>query len=127
MLQQPFQAFSLTANTRPPHTRTHVYYGPRNSLSSLTVRDVPRFDDGHDSDTLRRQGRGQRVLNEFTHDESLSPGRFIFTAQSLNSTGLSIRPRSIWLGDSQLQTGQHKGQEGQLISPLGHEQHSQGE
>lgn len=88
-------------------------------LSSLTIRDAPPFGDRHDSDTFRRQERGQRVLNEFTHDESLSPGRFIFTAQSLNSTGLSIGPQSIWLGDSQLQTGQYKGQEGRLIRPLG--------
>lgn len=58
------------------------------------------------------KGRGRRVLNEFTDDESLSSGQSVFTAQSLNRAGLSIRPLSIWLDDSQQQIGQYKGQGG---------------
>lgn len=86
----------------------------------------PCFSDGNDSDSPRHQGRGRRVLNEFTDDESLSSGQSVFTAQSLNRAGFSIRPLSIWLGDSQQQIGQHKGQGGQLIRPLGQREHSQG-
>ena len=66
------------------------------------------------------------MLNEFTDDESLSSGQSVFTAQSLNRASLSIRPLSIWLGDSQQQIGPYKGQGGQLIRPLGHTEHSQG-
>lgn len=65
------------------------------------------------------KGEDERVLNEFTDDESLSSGQSVFTAQSLNRAGLSIRPLSIWLGDSQQQIEQYKGQGGQMIRPLG--------
>lgn len=93
----------------------------------LMIRDAPLLGDGNDSDSLRHQGRGRRVLNEFTDDESLSSGQSVFTAQSLNRAGLSIRPLSIWLCDSQQQIGHYKGQEGQLIRPLGRRAHSQGD
>lgn len=86
----------------------------------------PLQSDGDDSDSPRRQGRGRRVLNEFTDDESPSSGQSVFTAQSLNRAGLSIRPRSIWLGDSQQQIRQYKGQGGQLIRPPGHRENSHG-
>lgn len=42
------------------------------------------------------------------------------------STGLSIRPLSIWLGDSLQQTGPRQGHGGQLIRPLGGRKHSRG-
>lgn len=78
---------------------------------SLMIRDTTHtpihhptppspLSDENGPESPRRQLRGRRVLNEFTDDESLRSGQSVFTAQSLNRAGLSIRPRSIWPGDS---------------------------
>lgn len=48
---------------------------------------------------FRHEGWGRPVLNQSADDESLSSGQRVFTAQSLNSAGLPIRPPSIWLED----------------------------
>lgn len=48
---------------------------------------------------FRHEGWGRLLLNQPTDDESLSSGQRVFTAQSLNSAGLPIRPPSIWLED----------------------------
>lgn len=73
------------------HTHTHTQYNLScvwpplfpPSLQPMLSDAVPRF---------RCQRRGRRVLDEFTDDGSLTPGQSVFTAQSLNRTGLSISP-----------------------------------
>lgn len=119
----PSHMHICTRTETHPHVYIYTMTCVAHSLSSfcLLIRDGPSpLSDENDSDSPRRQRRGRRVLNEFTDDESLRSGQSVFTAQSLNRAGLSIRPRSIWLGDSQQQIGEYKGQGGQLIRPLGH-------
>lgn len=92
------QGCSLTL--QHPLVFTHTYTHSSIYTMSCVVHSLshdqrchpppPPLNDGNDSDACRHQGREERVLNEFTDDESLSSGQSVFTAQSLNRAQASL-------------------------------------
>lgn len=99
MLQHPpYLPYGVASCSLSHDQRSPPQLTPPRTSSCVLMDMIQAFRDV--------RGRGRRVLKQFTDDESLSSGQCVFTAQSLNSAGLSIRPLSIWLADSQRQIGQ---------------------